>query len=292
MPKKPKAIPTEQYHIRGRNKKKPIRHPTVLLRGVQRLRKARQKLMERELTELDQLNRRFRSRKSISSKIERVKSLDRKANLLLEKRTRQLNRLARQDPEFPRVLNRLFFYEKLNKTSRGKGPHSLIYIDMDRLKNVNKAFGNQQGGLGLLRAYARAFKESVSKRNVSKYLEKSSEGFVGHIGGDEFVLYLPMTCEMAKKFLFSFFGTKSAKVSRLKRWPKYDSAKALPKSKNVSLTFSAGVLEFKPGADLLQVEHVANLLCGKAKYRKQKNTFVAMKMSEFEQERAKKREKI
>ena len=91
---------------------------------------------------------------------------------MLEPRLRQKTRLAIRDPEFTRLLNRQFFFEKMRLALNKKGPHSLLYLDLDRLKQINRRFGRQEGGLGLLTAYSKALSKAVGRK-----------GAAGHIGG-------------------------------------------------------------------------------------------------------------
>ena len=278
MPK-PKPISLNHFYLNSEKKRKKIKNPLVLLKGVRKLRSARKRMIAKELQELKTLTNQKADPKDILKKIERIQSLEKKAGILLRKITGQKNWLLSHDPEFPSLFNRLFFFKKMAAELQKKGQHSLVYLDMDYLKRVNTRFGRQAGGHGLLTAYAKSISKTVSKK-----------GFAGHIGGDEFVIYLPMKAEAAKSFLFSSFGTKSAKVNELKKWANYDKARAL---KKLSLTFSAGIIQLEPRADVNRAEHAADLLCKMAKRNKQVNTFsIRSNLGKFEEELAGKRTKI
>ncbi len=275
-----KPVPLTQFSLRSQKKRKQIKHPLVLLKGVRKLRAARKRMIARELRELKRLSRaKDIKTEEILRKIERIQTLEEKAGILLRKRIGQKEWIAMHDPEFRSLFNRLFFFQKMVAELRKKGPHSLIYLDMDYLKRVNKRFGRKEGGLAFLTAFAKAFSKAVSRK-----------GFAGHIGGDEFVAYLPMKAEDAKILLFSYFGAKSTKVKELKQWKNYENARAL---KGISLTFSAGIIQLEPGADVNRAEYAADLLCQMAKRNKNVNTVsIRNNLVKFEKELAKKRAKI
>ncbi len=275
----PKPILTKPYSLKGRKKSKTPKSGIVLLKGVQNLRTARTKLMRREIRELGKLvQNKSVSRQTITDKLARLRSLERKANFLIDQRSRQKNRLAMHDPEFTRLLNRQFFFEKMRQALNKKGQHSLVYLDMDKLKQVNKRFGRQAGGLGLLTAYSNALARAVGRK-----------GFAGHIGGDEFVIYLRLGAKDARAFMTSVFGPE--RQSQLKKWKAFPDASA---SKRITTTYSAGIIQLSSNIDVKRAEHAADLLCQQAKrISKQKNTFsVRNSLEKFERELSKKRAKI
>jgi diguanylate cyclase (GGDEF)-like protein/PAS domain S-box-containing protein len=83
------------------------------------------------------------------------------------------------------LFNRHYFETELKQfiatASRGNGPHSLIYIDLDHFKVINDTLGHHQGDIVL--------------RNISSLIStrlRESDIF-SRIGGDEFALLLPNT---------------------------------------------------------------------------------------------------
>jgi len=86
-------------------------------------------------------------------------------------------------------------------------------------------------------------------------------------GGDEFVLYLPINAKDARQFLTATFA--SIRAEALKKWPKYGEAVATRKLSRRSLlplTYSAGVIQLKPGEGVVRAEHAADILCKMAKH--------------------------
>ncbi|MFZ6765872.1 EAL domain-containing protein [Undibacterium sp. Di26W] len=80
------------------------------------------------------------------------------------------------------LANRSHFYRMLDKTcldnSRNKAPFGLIFIDLDRFKPVNDAFGHEAGNV-VLKDFAQRLQSLVSGRDL-----------VGRLGGDEFAILL------------------------------------------------------------------------------------------------------
>jgi len=104
-----------------------------LLKGIRKLREVREKLRKREWRKLAELKRQKGvpgKEEHISRQLRRIRPLDRKADSLLDLRRKRLQEFATHDPEFPRLLNRMFFFDRLAKKLRAKGAHSLIYIDV------------------------------------------------------------------------------------------------------------------------------------------------------------------
>lgn len=93
-----------------------------------------------------------------------------------------LERLATYD-ELTRVLNRRGFAKRVEKRLRTDWKHLvpaiLFFVDLDGFKEVNDAFGHDQGD-DLLRRVAQALDRSVGNR-----------GLCGRLGGDEFTLVVP-----------------------------------------------------------------------------------------------------
>ena len=83
------------------------------------------------------------------------------------------------------LYNRFYFEEELKQfsatASRGNGPHSLLYLDLDRFKVINDTLGHHHGDTVL--------------RNISSLITSRLRvsDFFSRIGGDEFALLLPNT---------------------------------------------------------------------------------------------------
>lgn len=93
-----------------------------------------------------------------------------------------IHRLAHID-ELTELANRSSFYGQLNQqcevATRLDRPFGLMFIDLDRFKPINDAFGHDAGNV-VLREFARRLK-AVAPRGSC----------VGRLGGDEFALLLP-----------------------------------------------------------------------------------------------------
>lgn len=291
-----KAIQTKRLTIK-QTKPRKIASPSSLLTAVERLGNVRERLMQRELRELKRIRRsplrpkaftsrihRARSSETkakaiqdlqeyqdkretrITEKTSRIISLEEKAKHLIAPRQKQLHRIAVRDAEFPRLLNRTFFFSEMQRRVVRKGEHSLVYLDMDHLTRMNNAFGRPDGGLRLLTAYSRALANSVGARGFVGY--RGKKRIAGHIGGDEFLLYLPMSAKKAAAFLEKVFKPK--RTNELKKMSNYKTAKATQKKSprnRIPMSFSAGVIEMKVGENLLRAERVASALCNRAKRR-------------------------
>ncbi|MCX6799267.1 MAG: GGDEF domain-containing protein, partial [Candidatus Diapherotrites archaeon] len=235
--------------VLGRRKKLPsIRNPTILAKGYANLTSAAGRMRARELRKLSRMVKTGAGKKMVQAQIARIRSLNRKASGLIEPRLRNVEWVMRRDPEFHSLLDRSFFFENLNQALKRKGPHSLVYIDMDHLKKINNRFGRKEGGFAVLSAHANALSQAVAKF-----------GFAGHIGGDEFLLYLRMSPNVAQAFLSE--GFEQLRMQELKKWPLYNKAVAA----KLPLTYSAGIIGLKPGANVETAEEAADKLCSKAK---------------------------
>jgi diguanylate cyclase (GGDEF)-like protein len=128
---------------------------------------------EQLLAELQQLNRELERRVA-----ERTSDLE-EANLLLEQRARELERLALTDPLTGlfnrRALDELARFE-LKRHARYPSPLAIGYIDVDHFKRINTEF-LLTGGDEVLKALARLLSSCV--REVDS---------VGRIGGEEFLV--------------------------------------------------------------------------------------------------------
>lgn len=101
-----------------------------------------------------------------------------------------LNNRSRFDVVFPRVFD---------GATRSKTPLSILYIDLDKLKEVNDKFGHTPAGDQVLQKLAQALKEVFYRDG----------DFLARIGGDEFVVLLQHTTnehtlKLAQKLLDKF----------------------------------------------------------------------------------------
>ena len=99
-------------------------------------------------------------------------------------RLANLERLADQDPLAP-IANRRAFVRELSRalsiTERYGTPSSLVYFDVNGLKEINDTYGHTAGDEGLLRV-ANILREHVRDVDV-----------VGQLGGDEFGVIMVQT---------------------------------------------------------------------------------------------------
>jgi diguanylate cyclase (GGDEF)-like protein len=94
-----------------------------------------------------------------------------------------MRRLAQTD-ELTGLANRSHFHRLLDEMSAGAGasghPFGLLYIDLDRFKPINDAFGHEAGNL-VLREFARRLQQ-LGMDSVR----------IGRLGGDEFAILAPL----------------------------------------------------------------------------------------------------
>lgn len=94
-----------------------------------------------------------------------------------------MRRLAQTD-DLTGLANRNYFHQTLELMSaqagQGGAPFGLLYIDLDRFKPINDAFGHDAGNLVL-----RQFAERLQKL-------APADAAIGRLGGDEFALLAPL----------------------------------------------------------------------------------------------------
>ncbi len=113
--------------------------------------------------------------------------------------------------------------EEHQRWQRHGQPLSYTIFDIDRFKLINDQFGHEAGDR-LLRAVA----ELLSRH-------KRAEDFLARVGGEEFVLLLPMT------------GLDAALAVANKLRESIESATFMHKGKRERITISCGVTEFRTG---------------------------------------------
>ncbi len=99
----------------------------------------------------------------------------------LQKKTNQLEYLANHDP-LTGLANRLLFLDRLGQSTkhakRSKTTISVLFLDLDRFKEVNDTYGHEVGDK-LLQAVAKKLQASVRE-----------EDSIARLGGDEFTIIL------------------------------------------------------------------------------------------------------
>ncbi|MDP2973669.1 MAG: diguanylate cyclase [Candidatus Diapherotrites archaeon] len=263
-----KQLKPKLFVLRRSGQPPVIESPIALERSVSKLHAAAKRMRSAELLKLQRMVKRGASRKYISAQIARIRSLDKKVAALIDPRLEKVKWVMRRDPEFHSLLDRTFFFGRLREVLLHSGPHSLVYIDMDHLKKINNGFGRKKGGFAVLDAFANALSMAVAEGANVRSKASAKLGFAGHIGGDEFLLYLHMQPSMAQAFLRNQF--EQLRMQQLKRWPLYKKAVAA----RLPLTYSAGIIGLKKGADPARAENAADRLCFMAKrIGKKQNTF-------------------
>lgn len=96
-----------------------------------------------------------------------------------------MRRLAQTD-DLTGLANRSHFHRLLDEMSADAGktgnPFALLYIDLDRFKPINDAFGHEAGNL-VLREFARRL-QALAREGTR----------IGRLGGDEFAMLTPLAC--------------------------------------------------------------------------------------------------
>jgi diguanylate cyclase (GGDEF)-like protein len=147
-------------------------------------------------------------------------------------RTQSLEKLVDEDPLMP-IANRRAFVRELTRmmafAQRYGVAGSVVYIDLNNLKDVNDSHGHAAGDAALLQV-ARLLAENVRASDV-----------VGRLGGDELALLLVQTDDVAAE-------QKAALLAR-----KINTQPLIWQGRAVPLTISYGVHSFTGGEN---AEHV------------------------------------
>ena len=122
-------------------------------------------------------------RQAIASLMQEVDQLRRSVENISE-RLATAEQLADQDPLLP-IYNRRAFVRELTRTQafveRYQIEASLVYIDLDKFKNVNDSYGHRAGD-HVLQEFSMRLVAAIRDTDV-----------VGRLGGDEFGLILSRT---------------------------------------------------------------------------------------------------
>ncbi|MEI7960854.1 MAG: diguanylate cyclase [archaeon] len=250
-----------RFGLKG--KRAQIKNHSTLVRGLVNLQRAGEGMVRKEIANLEQMSRKKGVPPEILKKVNELKSLRSKRNFLMEYYLRQEARLTSKDRDFPLLLNRDSFIKRLKITlnknlSKGDSFHSLVFFDIDSLKDINTKYGRIEGGHAFLITFSKALAKVIPK----------SKGFAGHVYGDEFLAYLPWPPVRTQELLETIF--ESARINELKKWQHYKSAK----SRGEKLNYSAGILGLKSGDSVERALVTADKLCSDAKFQgREKNTF-------------------
>lgn len=141
----------------------------------------------------------------------------------------EVQRLATHD-ELTGLANRRDMQHRLDvelaRCERFGHPFSIAVIDLDHFKRINDAHGHA-GGDEVLRTFAGAASRTLRATDV-----------LGRWGGEEFLLLMPGTQATAAR----------CSVERV-----LSKVLALPESEGPAVSFSAGVVEYRPGETIDQV---------------------------------------
>lgn len=131
---------------------------------------------------LQQLERSLERQRDFAKSLEQGQDNLRRVNTELQQAAQALNRLAYYD-ELTSLPNRRLLMDRLNQAQssarRGTQGGTLLYLDLDRFKNINDARGHAAGDALLV---------AVARRLGGLLREEDT---VARLGGDEFVILSP-----------------------------------------------------------------------------------------------------
>lgn len=167
-------------------------------RKIERERSARkeaERILEGKSRELFELNVQLMGlNEGLESLVRERTAALKKSIARIEQQHQNAEYMARHDP-LTELPNRRFITDFLNEKLENWQGASLLYIDLDRFKQINDAFGHPAGD-ALLKEVANRLKEYAPKGSIT-----------ARIGGDEFVILVPPKCgndvaiELAEKIV-------------------------------------------------------------------------------------------
>ncbi|REE90505.1 diguanylate cyclase (GGDEF)-like protein [Paenibacillus taihuensis] len=164
----------------------------------------------------------------------------------LLQRNREYELLAFRDP-LTGLYNRRFFdiqiEVELNRMNRKPASLSIALIDVDHFKMVNDTYGHQIGDL-VLQHFGQLLRESLRSSDI-----------VARWGGEEFVVILPNTNDSDA---YKAIGSILQKVQH--------SPIVTTEERSHSITFSAGISQWRPGLTVEQLIQRADYALYKAKH--------------------------
>jgi diguanylate cyclase (GGDEF)-like protein len=163
----------------------------------------------------------------------------------LLRRTKIFAQMAFRDP-LTGVSNRRYFDNhmqlELKRIERYPAPISLAFIDIDHFKNINDTYGHAIGDL-VLQAMAHTLQENVRTTDL-----------VARFGGEEFVIIFPNTTgDQAETLIHAI-------LNKIRVTPITEH-----EGQAYSITFSAGIAQWKPGIEVQKWIQTADETMYKAK---------------------------
>ncbi|MDO8625017.1 MAG: GGDEF domain-containing protein [Candidatus Diapherotrites archaeon] len=161
-----------------------ISRVTALGKGVRRL----EEVSDRMQTAINKrIQSKLRRNISIKEEFQLLEAVRNKSRRLLSSRRVQLEGMVFRDQSFPDVLNKNSFREETQARLHRPGPHTLVMIDLDFFKKYNDSFGHHAGD-DVLRLFSQVLHAHSNKFG----------GFAGRYGGEEFMIYAPVTQKMGR----------------------------------------------------------------------------------------------
>ncbi|PSL40970.1 diguanylate cyclase (GGDEF)-like protein [Planomicrobium soli] len=145
--------------------------------------------------------------------------------------------------------NRAYLVGHFDRNNGEEHKSALLYVDLDRFKMVNDQYGHEAGD-ELLKKVATVFQELAPSGSV-----------IARIGGDEFVLLVPVTTEEmeeAKRTASQILNELSGQPVKVRDW-------------ELSISASVGMTFAEPGKDLEELLNEADRAMYQAK-REGRNT--------------------
>lgn len=249
-------------NIKGPRRRR-MKSQYFLSRGLVRLQNVGEAMVRRKIKETKKLIDKSAPSEEVQRKLNELDKVRKKRNVLIKHYLLSHAKLASRDIDFPLLLNRVAFISKLKLLLNSgqpfrKGRCSIVWFDMDALKQINEKFPQITGGHGYLIAFSKALAKTIPKE----------KGFAAHIYGDEFLAFLPIPPDNVEGFLKRKFEVE--RIKQLKKWEFFNSAK----KQSINLNYSAGILGINRHSSVEKALGFAQEQCRLAKMQgREKNTF-------------------